>query len=443
MSVLEVTTAWDAEQLQALLARENNPVLLDFREQQVLALEAFLAQGFPTRRNEAWKYSPLSHLSQQQLNLPDTNGHSIADFEQVLSFKAAGVASLVFIDGCLSSEHSDLEYLEQYMEVRFNHEVSSSNVDDFFNKAQLTTDPLVQLNAGLLTHHMTLCVKPRVIVERPMQLLHYFSGASMHTMHHTALRIELGESASLSLLQEGISEAGVTVFHNQVTDIVLAANAKLNHYELQRYADTVTYVTQTRMDQQRDSEWMHCAAQLGAGLSRNALTTDLRDNAASCSLIGFSHVTGCQHIDTHVLVNHQASHTVSQQFFRNLVDDRGVSVFSGKAQVDAAIASVTADQTNNNLLLSPGAKAYIRPQLEIDADDVKCSHGATVGQLDPRAVFYCRSRGMSESLARALLLHSYVDALLENVPTGVCLDRVRYAMMEKVSRYATLTGATL
>ena len=118
-------------------------------------------------------------------------------------------------------------------------------------------------------------------------------------------------------------------------------------------------------------------------------------------------------------------------------------MFSGKAQVEASIGSINADQTNNNLLLSPQAKAFVRPQLEIDADDIKCSHGATIGQLDPRAIFYCRSRGMSQQLAYALLLHSYVDALLESVSSGVCLDRVRDAMMEKLSHYATLIGATL
>ena len=443
MSVSQAITTWDAEHLQGQLSRKNNPVLSEFRGQQRQALTAFLAQGLPTRRNEAWKYSPLTALSQQNEMLALGVLTPSIDVEKLSALKAADVHTLVFIDGCFIPDCSDLEAIQQQVDVCFDQAVSINDYQRLFDHAAQSSDPLVQLNAALLTHTMTLQVNPGVIVETPIQLLHYFTDNANNTMHHTALGVELGESASLSLLQEGISQAGVKVFHNQVTNIMLAANATLHHYELQRYADTVTYVTQTHMDQQRDSNWMHCAAQLGAGFSRNALTTDLNDKAATCSLVGFSHVTGCQHMDTHILINHRASHTESQQFFRNLVDNRGVAVFSGKAQVEASIGSINADQTNNNLLLSPQAKAFVRPQLEIDADDVKCSHGATIGQLDPRAIFYCRSRGMSQQLAYALLLHSYVDALLESVSSGVCLDRVRDAMMEKLSHYATLIGATL
>ena len=440
MSVSEVITAWDAGHLHAYVSRVNNPVPLAYHSQQDQALDDFLMQGFPTRNNEAWKYSPLTRLSQRDYALPTKRVASSIDFAKIASLKVSGTLAVVFVDGYLFPECSDLAAIQEQVEVCFDGTVPVSDYTHFFDQVKQSSDPLVQLNAGLLTHFMTLRVKPGVVVETPIQLLHYFTGSSVDVMHHTALRIELGESSSLSLLQEGVSQEEVTCLHNHVTDIALSANANLHHYELQRYADTVTYVTQTRVIQARDSHWLHCAAQLGSGFSRNALTTDLMDQAATCSLIGFSHVTGQQHRDTHLLINHAASHTTSRQFFRNLIDDRGVAIFSGKAQVASGIGAISADQTNNNLLLSPHAKAFIRPQLEIDADDVKCSHGATIGQLDPEAIFYCQSRGMPRQLAYTLLLQSYVEALLVDVPAGLCLDWLRHSLMSQLDDNALLSG---
>ena len=435
MSVSESVTAWDRAHLEPLVNRVSNIAPVQFRQQQQQAIINFTQQGWPTRQLEAWKYSPLTQLNQQMLALPSVMSPGNVSDETINRFKVPAANVIVIIDGCLSPSHSDLDAIAKQVTVSFNNDVSIDDYQAYFDQAVKNTDPLLQLNAGLLTQSLVLRVAPRTEVATPLQVLHYFTSQSNAQMHHAALRIELGESAQLTLLQEYACKDQLFFLHNQVVDLELAANAKLQHFELQRFAKTASLVLHYRVKQQRDASWHYCSAQLGAAFSRQAITTDLIDSAAHCSLIGFAHVDGQRHSDTHILINHAASHTSSQQFFRNLLDDAGRTVFTGKAKVHEGVCSISADQTNNNLLLSDRAKAFVRPQLEIDADDVQCSHGATIGQLDQQAVFYCKSRGMTQQLAYALLLQGYVDALFENIPTGHCCDYLRDAILDNLQSY--------
>ena len=248
------------------------------------------------------------------------------------------------------------------------------------------------------------------------------------------LIIELEQSAELTLIERHEGQAGA--WNNAYTQIRLGANAKLKHYRIQQYGSEILYTQNTHVSMERDSSYEAFTLVLGAGVSRNQIHTELKGENIECHLNGINLLKGSQHADSTFTMEHQAPHGHSNQFVRSVLDDQSRCVYQGKVHVFKPAQKTDAYQLSNTLLLSEGAEMDTKPELEIYADDVSCSHGTTTGQLDEDPMFYLRSRGIGADEARALLITAFIGEVLEKITCEEfyeeCEDRVEQWLKQQV-----------
>lgn len=239
-----------------------------------------------------------------------------------------------------------------------------------------------------------------------------FTGQDVH-LHTPRLKIVLEEGAELTLIERHNGEG--TYWKNMVTEIELADNAKLNHYHLQNDTLDAVHTNMVQIKLGRDAVYDGFALNIGAKLSRHEVKAEIMGQGSTCSFNGVNLLKGAQHGDTTIVVEHQAPHCNSNQFYRSILDDEARCVFQGKVHVHRIAQKTDGYQLSNALLLSEKAEMDAKPELEIYADDVKCSHGATCGQLDEEPLFYLRSRGLNEAQARALMIEAFVAEVADKV----------------------------
>ena len=237
------------------------------------------------------------------------------------------------------------------------------------------------------------------------------------------LKIILEDGAEATVVERHTGEGAY--WKNMTTEIVVGANAKLHHIRMQEESDQAVQTNLVKVSLERDATYDGFTLNLGGKMTRHELHAVLKGSNIDCSFNGVNLLAGEQHGDTTILMEHEAPHCVSNQFYRTILDDAARGVFQGKVHVHQAAQKTDGYQLSNTLLLSPKAEMDTKPELEIYADDVKCSHGATTGQLDEEPLFYLRSRGLSESAARMLLIQAFVDEVIEKIPDEALQDEAR------------------
>ncbi|MBX3459386.1 MAG: Fe-S cluster assembly protein SufD [Planctomycetes bacterium] len=378
------------------------------------AADSFAALGVPTVRHEEWRYTSLKSLL--ALKLAPAAHAAVLDADLKPYFIAgADDIRLVFVNGHFDAALSKLPTLPQGLLVAPLSSQFRTDDEGLPSKLARYADhhaqPFTALNMALFSDGAYIRAGRDAQLETPVHVL-YVATAPQATAPRTLLLA--GENAGLTLIESFVGLGKAAGFCDAVCEIVLQQGAHVQHTRLLR--DGVAHhIGWNEVRQDRDSNYTHNSISLQAQLARNDVNVMLTGEGANCTLHGLVLGAGSAHVDNHIIVDHVRPRCVSKQLYRSVVDERARSVFSGKVIVRPGAAGTDAQQQNNNLLLSDDARADTKPQLEIYCDDVKCSHGATSGQLDAAAVFFLRSRGLDVQQARNVLTYAFANEIIEQV----------------------------
>lgn len=398
------------------------------------AMGQFQARGFPTTRQENWKYTDVKPIARSAFGIAEAK--PAAGYEKQLELaRLSGLESheLVFINGRFSVEHSRLQdlpqgvVLEDMSSALNNH---SKLVDSIMSNTTLNeqSNPFNILNTAFIHDGVLIHVPDDCSIDKPINLI-YLSGYSDNEFSaHPRNLIFLGNGASLTVIENYVGAKDSQYFINTVTDAVLASNAVLTHYKLQQESVESYHIGNFNIYQDRDSQVNSHSISLGGSLVRNDIKVQLDAEGAGVLLNGLYMANGKQHIDNHTLINHLQPHTNSEEHYRGVLNDRGRGVFNGKVVVHKDAQKTDAAQSNANLLLSDKAEIDTKPELEIYADDVKCSHGSTVGQLDKDMMFYLRSRAIDEATAKSILTYAFAEEVIKRIE----IEQIRHYLEYQV-----------
>lgn len=399
------------------------------------ALDRFVQAGFPTPRDEEWKYTNVAPIARQVFNPVGPNrqdGLAVEDLGPVL-FDGLEAYRAVFVDGLFNAELSNLDELPDGIRVTGLAralEREAPEIEPLLDRDVVVRDHgFAALNAAFLADGAIVRISQGVAAPRPIHLL-FLTTPRSDSLLITPHNLIVAESGSQATVIEHYGALGDTMYlTNAVTQVWAKPNAGIDYYRVQQESSRAYHVGGTYIRQDRESRFVSHAVDLGGLLVRNELKCALEGERAECELNGLYFVDGRRHVDNHTFVDHAQPRCTSREFYKGVLDGRGRAVFSGRVLVRPDAQHTDAGQLNKNLLLSRDAEIDTKPQLEIYADDVKCSHGAAVGQLDLDALFYLRSRGMDEAAARSLLTYAFANDVLRRFK----LSPVRRGLEKKIA----------
>ncbi len=404
------------------------------------AIERFTAVGFPTLKEEEWRFTNIAPIVRASFHPASSE---VAEFgiEAIAPWMFDGTAArLTFVDGRFAPALSfvgDLPHgvfvgrLAEAIEAQ--REEVSQHLGAHRPGDRADSHAFVALNTALFKDGACLLLPRGVRIEAPIHLLFVATGGTMSFPRNLLV---LGEDSEATVVETyaGINGSGGPALTVPVTEIVAQANSSLRHVKLQREEREAFHVAAFELRQERSSRVASHSISLGGGIVRNDIHAVLAGEGADCTLNGLYLVEGRQVVDNHMKVEHVAAHCDSHELYKGVLDGKARAVFNGLIHVHPGAQKTDAKQSNRNLLLSSEAIANSNPQLEIYADDVKCTHGSTVGQLDEDAIFYLRSRGIGIEAAQSLLTYAFASELVERIP----VEPVRRALEEFL--FARLPG---
>lgn len=390
------------------------------------AYERFAELGFPTTHHEEWKYTnvaPIAKANFEPAVARDDRSLAIDDAElSGFVYEEARRSRLVFVNGFYRPELSSLEALPEGLVALDLAEVLASDISGDVVREQLARsasyeeNAFAALNTAFFAGGAFLRIPQGVRAEAPIHLLFLGDGRATSTASfpRTLVIAERDSSATFIESYASIGE-GRPLLTSAVTEIVLAEGARLEHYKVQRESADAFHLATTAISMKRSSSYNSTTVTLGAQLSRHEINVALDGRGAEAWIDGLYIVGDGQHADTHSLIDHRQPHCASHQLYKGILDGKSRAVFNGKVFVREGAQQTDARQTNRNLLLSNEARVDTKPQLEIFADDVKCAHGATVGQLEEEELFYLTSRGLHPELARNLLTYGFAEEVIDKI----------------------------
>ena len=377
------------------------------------AAAGFATQGLPTRRDEAWRFTDLAGLAALEL---DGSGPTQRSGEGYTDVIGATCHRLVFVDGMFAPAISSLGPLPAGVELRaLGGALESASAEDLaplHAVSDAKRRSLSALNTALFEDGLLLRVAPGVQLEHPVHLVFLHAGAPLCAPRNA---ISLGAGSRAQLVEHYLG-SGAPGLVAPVTEVELGADAELLHVHLQVQGEGVFHLAELAVRQGERSRLRSVSLALGAKLARLDLASELAGPGAHADLLGLYAGRDAQHLDHNTAIDHAMPHTTSRELYKGILDERAKGVFLGRIHVRPHAQKIGAMQTNRTLLLSDSAAIHTRPQLEIHADDVKCSHGASIGRLDETQLFYLRARGIAEADARALLLSGFAGEVLAELP---------------------------
>ena len=392
---------------------------------------AFAAGGLPDTRVEAWKYTALRGLGQRRFARGDDSATSRAVAASVFALPGVVGPRLVFVNGAFRADLSALDALPAGLTLQPLSQALRGDAEPLgvalsrpalIGDAGEVGDAFTRINAASAVDGVALRVAAGVKVAAPVQLVFVGAAADVELAWHLRNLIELGEGAELNLIEQHVSDAESAQLATVVSDIELREGARLHHTVLQNIAIATSLIRRSSVRLHARAHAMLHVLELGGALVRHDLRAELVGDGARFDTRGVFMPHGRQHIDTQLAIRHQALNATSTSTWRGVANDRARGVFRGAIVVAPGADGSDASLSNKNLLLSPSAEIDTKPELEIHADEVKAAHGATVGQLDERSLFYLRSRGIPLTEARALLTAAFCRAVLDDLPSEALRD---------------------
>lgn len=374
------------------------------------AINNFEELRFPAVKDEDWKYTRASNFIKDEFSLAEEL-YSIPT-ERIAKHILTDGELLVFVDGLFSDEHSKIDKIKT-----LSNSLDSDEVKQYLNTVvDANASGFVALNTAMMNDGLFFYIDG--IIEKPIQVLNINSGEKI--INHQRNLIIAKAHSQASIIETYVClESDKKYFNNIVTEVIVMKNSQLNLYKIQNESDAAQHLNSVYVQQHRDSYFNHVSIDLGGKNVRNWLQSNLMESNASCNFDGLYLTSGEQHVDNHTRVEHQHAHTFSQENYKGILLDESRAVFNGQVYIAQDAQKVTADQRNANLLIGQGAIIDSKPQLEIYADDVKCTHGATIGRLDESALFYLLSRGIDKTMARNLLTYGFAHGIIEKIKPAV------------------------
>jgi Fe-S cluster assembly protein SufD len=393
------------------------------------ALDRFQALGFPTTRDEEWRFTSVSPIAEGRFALAPNGGASI-DSADLAPFDWDGdrSATIVFVNGRYAPAASRVDALPAGVRVDSLAPALAGGVDGV--EAHLTRiapadrRAFTALNTAFLSDGAFIHVPAGTTVPRPIHLLFLSTGASEPAMTHPRVLVVLGATSQASIVESYGAVQAQRYFTNAVTEIAAGEGATLEHYRIQREPAESYHLGALYVRASRDANVTCHSVSLGGAIVRNDVVAILEGEGATCTLTGLYLGDGSRLVDNHTTIDHASPHCGSREIYKGILADRSRAVFNGKIIVRPDAQQTDAKQTNKALLLSDDAQINTKPQLEIFANDVKCTHGAAVGQMDEDAIFYLRARGVGLAEARRILIHAFAGDVLNQMALAALRLRI-------------------
>jgi len=363
--------------------------------------------GFPTQKWENWRFTNVSNISDGEFMISE-----ISDAPQTTpdidSYQMEGVDTVVIYNGHYQKDISSIPNGVNLLSGSEYMERKNGN----FNRAN--NSPFDLLNTAFTDSGMCIVLEKNTLVKSPIRIL-FISNGDRSIMVNPRVNVDIGESSSLTFIEQHVGDA-TSFFQNESVFITLGNNAQLNHVRIQSNSEFTQNISNLNVNQAADSQYEFFQLVDGSKLGRSDICVQLDGENAQCNINSLTLSKNNQHIDNNIIVNHNSAQTQSSQFVKSILFDTSTGVFNGRTIVHENAQKITAQQTNKNILLSKKAKMNANPQLEIYADDVKCSHGSTTGQIDEDALFYLQSRGINKQDAMELMVVGFANEVLDKIP---------------------------
>ncbi|GGG39525.1 Fe-S cluster assembly protein SufD [Croceivirga lutea] len=410
----------------------NDPVH-DIRSE---AIKNFETKGFPSKKEEAWKYTSLNNLQKIDFSVFPKQ-ESALEYKDIKKYFLHEIDTykIVFVDGIYSSYLSETTHDGVdvcLMSSALTKPMYRQIIELYFNKIAKKEDSLTSLNTAFSKEGAYIYIPKNKAPRKPIQILHLATGNEASLMLQPRNLIIAEENAEVQVIERHQSLTSNEVFTNSVTEIFAAKDARVDYYKLQNDNANASLIDNTYIDQKDNSVVRVHTFSFGGKLTRNNLNYYQNGERIDSTLKGITILDGKQHVDHYTLVHHAQPNCESHQDYKGIYDGSSTGVFNGKILVDKIAQKTDAFQQNNNVLISDKATLNTKPQLEIFADDVKCSHGCTIGQLDEDALFYLQSRGIPKKEAGALLMYAFANNVLESVRIPELKARVNKLIANKL-----------
>ncbi len=400
------------------------------------AIAKFAELGFPSRRDEDWKYtySALTPLLKTPFKRTEEAVQG-APASQVKEHAFADAIQLVFINGRFSKELSDVGELPAGVIVT-NLATAIDNHGELVEPhlaryAQHEDYSITALNTAFLRDGTFVYVKANTVVEKPIHILHYSSAPLEPIMAFPRHLIVTEKSSQVTIVETHVGNEGQLYFNDVVVEVFAAENSTIDHYKVVRESNQSFHIANLQGFLEQHSNFLSHYFAMAGGVIRNESRTIFDGENSECTFNGLYLGRGSQHLDNHTVIDHAKPHCNSHELYKGLLDDKARGVFNGKVFVRQDAQKTDAKQTNQALLLSDDATIDTKPQLEIFADDVKCTHGATVGQLDETSLFYLRSRGINLNQAKSLLIFAFANDIIQRIKVDAIRTQLEDALLTR------------
>jgi Fe-S cluster assembly protein SufD len=383
----------------------------------------FNKKGLPTYKNEEWKYTSVGDLFRKEYHLCEDEANieiSKSDIDEMRLPGHENSNELVFVNGKFNGQLSTIRSSEKQLIILPLEEAVNGKYKELVNahlgKSNLfVNDGIHALNTSFIYGGIFIYAAKGQIIENPVYVYHISDARNNHILSQPRSLFYVDEHTKLQLVETYKTIGSMDSFTNEVFEVVVNANAIVEFYKIQNDSSNASQVGTTHIRQIGKSYAHTVIVSLNGGIIRNNTNIIMEAQGNEAHMYGLYLLKGNTHVDNHTLVDNKMPNCFSNEFYKGVMDGRSTGVFNGKIYVRPDAQKTNAYQTNNNILLSDGASVNTKPQLEIFADDVKCSHGCTVGRLDEEAMFYLRTRGISKEHAQAMLLHAFASNIIEQI----------------------------
>ena len=423
--------------ISSYLAFEEDLDLTDsVHDTRAQALKIFEEKGFPSKKDELWKYTSLDALIHKDYSLFPKSEASIElkDVKKYFLYDT-DTYKVIFIDGVYNpflsnTTHDGLDVC--LMSAALSKPKYRDIINSYFNKIAPLDESLTALNTSYAKEGAFIYIPKKTVAEKPIEIIHFSSGEQDSLWLQPRNLIVIDKNSQVQIIERHQSLKQHSVVTNSVTEIYVHEEAFVDYYKLQNDLTTASLIDNTYIQQEKNSHASVHTFSLGGKLIRNNLRYFHKGEYILSTLKGVTILEGKQHVDHSTMVHHSQPNCESHQDYKGIFSERSEGVFNGQILVDKIAQKTNAFQQNNNVLLDDKATVNSKPQLEIFADDVKCSHGCTIGQMDEEALFYMRSRGIPKKEAKALMTYAFANNVLESVKLPSLKKRINGQIARKL-----------
>ncbi|WP_281238453.1 Fe-S cluster assembly protein SufD [Flavobacterium praedii] len=425
---------------------ERIDVHSELHDVRTAAIKNFENKGFPTKKEESWKYTSLNAILKNDFSVfPKTeNTIQYSDVKKYFLHEI-DTYKVVFVDGVFSSHlssttHDGIDVC--LMSSALNKPKYKMIIDNYFNKVASKDESLTSLNTAFANEGAYINIPKSKVADKPIEIMYFSTGSESALLVQPRNLVIVGENSHVQIIERhqslnetrayGERSEANPVLTNSVTEIFAQKRAIVDYYKIQNDNLEANLIDNTYVSQKQESHVSVHTFSFGGNLTRNNLNFYHFGERLTSTLNGITIIGGNQHVDHYTLVNHATPNCESFQDYKGIFTDRSTGVFNGKVYVEREAQKTNAFQKSNNILLSDKATINAKPQLEIFADDVKCSHGCTIGQLDETAMFYMQQRGIPKKEAKALLMYAFSNAVIENIKIPELKQRITTIIANKL-----------